>query len=142
MRKLVSGVALLALLSVACYQRPPVPAPLDAGGSQPLPTQPPRAGDIVGAPTVERGRQLFTQKGCIACHVVSGVPGAVGTVGPALDGVASRPTIAGGAVQNTPANLRRWLRNPPAMKPGTQMPNLGLSDAEIDNLIEFLNTLK
>ena len=141
MRNVLAGLVLLAAVTAACADPAPVPRLLDAGGSQPLPTQPPRAGAI-RCVSVENGKKLFSEKGCIACHTTKEVAGAVGTVGPNLDGVASRTTIAGGAIQNTPANLRNWLRNPPAMKPGTQMASLGLNPLEIDNLIELLNTLK
>jgi nitric oxide reductase subunit C len=34
--------------------------------------------------------------------------------------------------------LHRWLKDPPAIKPGTEMPNLHLSDDEIDALVMFL----
>jgi cytochrome c1 len=37
-----------------------------------------------------------------------------------------------------PAFLRVWLRDPSAVKPGTLMPNLYLSDTEIEMLITFL----
>ena len=40
---------------------------------------------------------------------------------------------------NDPAFLRRWLADPPAARPGTNMPNLNLSPAEIEDLIAFLN---
>ncbi|MCH8883131.1 MAG: hypothetical protein IIA41_06480 [SAR324 cluster bacterium] len=53
-----------------------------------------------------------------------------------------RDTIAAGTIPNTPENMRKWLKDPPAMKPGTLMLNLALTDQEIDALIEFLNTLK
>jgi len=142
MRTILAGIGLLAAVTVACADPAPAPRPIDAGGSQPMATQPARAGQITGAPSVENGKVLFASKGCIACHVTKEVPSAVGTVGPNLDGVASRPAIAGGAIQNTPANLRRWLDNPPAMKPGTQMARIGLTPIEIDNLILFLDTLK
>jgi cytochrome c2 len=39
-------------------------------------------------------------------------------------------------------NLRRWLENPPAVKAGSKMPDLGLSAEEIERLIAFLNTLE
>ena len=93
----------------------------------------------------ETGRQLFSTRGCVACHVVSEVPGAIGTVGPALDGVADaskRPKIADGRLDNNPENMKRWLMNPPAIKPGTQMPNLNLPSREADSLVAFLQTLK
>ena len=53
-----------------------------------------------------------------------------------------RDTIAAGTIPNTTENMRKWLKDPPAMKPGTLMLNLGLTDQEIDTLMEFLSTLK
>ena len=55
--------------------------------------------------------------------------------------MASRPTI-GGTLPNTPENLRAWLIDPHAFKPGTMMPNLGLTEAEATDLVAFLETLK
>jgi len=52
-----------------------------------------------------------------------------------------RPTIAGEQIQNTPDNMARWIVNPPAMKPGTQMPVLGVSDQEARDLTAFLYSL-
>ncbi len=145
MRNVLVGLGLLVgvSLSLACAQAAaPIPAAPDGGGAVPLATRPASLGGGGGAPTVERGKQLMTEKGCIACHAIKDVPGAVGNVGPALDGLAGRPTIAGGVLPNGQANLRRWLNNPPGVKPGTLMPNLGLNAGEIDSLIEFLGTLK
>jgi cytochrome c2 len=86
---------------------------------------------------------LIVQKGCPACHTISGIPGAAGTVGPNLDGVASRTTIAGGAVANNgPDDLKKWILDPPANKPGTAMPKLGLTDDEATKIVAYLETLK
>ena len=64
-------------------------------------------------------------------------------VGPSLAGVASRKTIAGGAVPNNgPDDVKRWIINPPALKPGTIMPNLGLTDDEATKIVAYLETLK
>ena len=53
------------------------------------------------------------------------------------------PRIAGGAVPNNgPDDLKRWIMNPPALKPGTIMPNTGLTDAEATTVVAFLETLK
>lgn len=90
------------------------------------------------------GKALFTEKGCVACHVAQGVPGAVGTIGPSLNGLgdaAKHPQLASGE-PNTPANIRGWIKDPQARKPGTQMPNLGLSEKEADDLTAFLVTLR
>jgi cytochrome c oxidase subunit II len=94
-----------------------------------------------GDPTL--GAQLIQQKGCPACHTIPGIPGANGSIGPNLGGVASRTTIAGGAVPNKgPDDLKRWIMDPPALKPGTIMPNLALSDQEATNIVAYLETLK
>jgi cytochrome c1 len=95
-----------------------------------------------GSPAFE-GAQIVGTKTCPGCHVIPGVAGATGTVGPNLAGVASRAKIAGGAVDNRgPDDLKAWILNPPAKKPGTLMPNLGLTDDEATKIAAFLETLK
>ena len=89
------------------------------------------------------GAALIQQKGCGACHTIPGIPGATGTIGPNLAGVASRTRIAAGAVPNNgPDDLKKWIMNPPALKPGTAMPNLGLSDDDATRIVAYLETLK
>jgi cytochrome c len=102
-----------------------------------------------GAPVVEpgspaaEGQQLIASKPCVGCHTIPGIPGANGTIGPNLGGVASRTKIAGGAVNNTgPDDLKKWIMNPPALKPGTLMPNLGLTDDEATKIVAYLELLK
>jgi cytochrome c2 len=105
-----------------------------AGGAAPA-VQP-------GTPEFE-GMQLIAQKPCVGCHIIPGIPGATGTVGPNLAGVASRPKIAGGAVNNSgPDDLKKWILNPPALKPGTLMPNVGLTDDEATKIVAYLELLK
>ena len=71
--------------------------------------------------------------------MIEGVPGARGAVGPSLDDFAQRVVIAG-AYPNTPRMLVPWLMNPPAMRPGTAMPRLGLSEAEAIHIATYLYT--
>jgi cytochrome c2 len=95
-----------------------------------------------GSPAAQ-GAQLIAAKGCGGCHTIPGIPGAAAQVGPNLGGVASRPKIAAGAVPNTgPEDLKKWIMNPPALKPGTAMPNLGLADDEATRIVAYLETLK
>jgi len=95
-----------------------------------------------GSPAAE-GAQIIATKPCVGCHTIPGIPGATGTVGPNLGGVASRAKIAGGAVSNTgPDDLKKWILNPPAQKPGTAMPNVGLNDDEATKIVAYLETLK
>src|SRR5262249_59484959 len=75
------------------------------------------------------GRQVFTTQACMGCHTIEGLSG--GHVGPDLTHFASRKTIGGGILPNTPENLGRWLKNPPAVKPGSLMPDLKLTDAQV-----------
>ena len=66
---------------------------------------------------VSEGRQIFESTACVNCHTVSGTT-ANGRFGPDLTHLMSRDTIASGAADNTPENLRLWIRNPDAIKPG------------------------
>jgi cytochrome c oxidase subunit II len=91
-------------------------------------------------PTAAEGGRLFQTRGCAACHTIDGTP-AQGKVGPNLTHVGSRHVIAGSILQNTPAELRTWLKDPPAVKPGSIMPNLGLNDHELDVLVAYLQSL-
>jgi cytochrome c2 len=108
----------------------------------PAPAKP--AAALVGdAALVDAGKALIAQKGCGACHVIPGIAGASGAIGPNLAGVASRNRIADGAVPNNgPDDLKKWIMNPPALKPGTAMPNLGLTDDEATKIVAYLETLK
>lgn len=143
MRKLLIGLVATLAISVAC-QTAPAPAVLVAGGPQPTATRPPSlGGPKAEEPTAERGQKLVTEKGCVACHAIPAPVNSNGTIGPSLAGFANHPTFVPGLnLENNQANLRRWLANPPGVKPGTQMPNLGLRPDEIDSLIMFLQTLK
>jgi len=103
----------------------------------------PPPGAAPGGGPAGAAQPIIAAKGCGTCHVIPGVPGAAGTVGPNLGGVASRTRIAGGAVPNNgPDDLKRWILNPPAVKSGTIMPNTGLTDAEASTVVAFLETLK
>jgi len=86
------------------------------------------------------GRDALQQYLCVTCHAIPGVPGAWNYVGPALGQMGERPYIAG-VLPNTPANMERWLRNPPAVKPGTAMPDLGVSEQDAKDIAAFLRTL-
>lgn len=87
---------------------------------------------------------------CLSCH-------ALGTddfgAAPNLTGIGSRESIAGILLNDDTRedgapieeNLKTWLHNPQEVKPGNTMPNpkdLGLSDAEIDSIAEYLANLK
>jgi cytochrome c oxidase subunit II len=87
------------------------------------------------------GKQLFMSSQCASCHRIAGTQ-AQGTVGPDLTHLATRTTIASATIPNTPAQLAAWISNPQAIKPGTRMPDLGLSRGQISQLVAYLESLK
>jgi len=87
------------------------------------------------------GQRVFESTACINCHTVSGTP-AKGRFGPDLTHLMSRDTIAAGAAPNTPEMLRRWIKNPDAIKPGSKMPAMGLSDQDVAAIAAYLETLR
>ncbi len=101
--------------------------------------QPSRAPTNDGA---AKGLALFRTSTCINCHAIGGVPGANARVAPDLTHVASRRQLGAGILENTPANMRRWLKNPQHIKPGVLMPDFNFTDQELDQLGEYLETLR
>jgi cytochrome c oxidase subunit 2 len=100
------------------------------------------------------GAALFADLGegrqaCVSCHQVytEGGDRSPG-VGPDLTHLFSREEFAGAIFELNEENLREWLRDPPAMKPmqyesnGIGMPDLDLSEDEIDALVAYLMTLE
>ena len=87
------------------------------------------------------GQRVFERTACINCHAVAGTA-ADGRFGPDLTHLMSRDTIAAGAAPNTPENLRRWIKNPNVIKPGSKMPAMGLSDPELSAVTSYLETLR
>jgi cytochrome c2 len=88
--------------------------------------------EMVTAPShAELGRRLFQAKGCVVCHVNRNAetsPEISLEVGPDLTRVTKDARY-----------LEAWLANPSAVKPDTTMPNLQLSQSEIEALIAFLD---
>jgi cytochrome c oxidase subunit 2 len=84
---------------------------------------------------------MFETTACINCHAVAGTA-ATGRFGPDLTHMMSRSTIASGAAENTPENLGMWIQDPEMFKPGSLMPAMKLSDADLDALVRYLETLR
>jgi cytochrome c oxidase subunit 2 len=89
----------------------------------------------------KRGRELLLTTTCATCHTVSGTM-AQGRVGPDLSHVASRRSIAGGALANTRGNLAGWIVNPQHIKPGVLMPDQSITPDDLGAILDYLETLK
>jgi len=98
---------------------------IDTNGFPAEPDLAPEPVAIAAPDTLAKAPEVFGQL-CVACHSLGGTGG---NVGPALDGVAQRYNRD---------DLRRWLEDPQAVKPGTAMPKLGLNDVQLDDLTTFL----
>jgi cytochrome c oxidase subunit II len=92
-------------------------------------------------PAVAAGRRVFVRQACMNCHTVSGTA-ATGRFGPDLTHLMSRATLASGAMDNTPANLRQWIKSPDTFKRGALMPAMQLTDEQLDQVTAYLETLK
>jgi len=87
------------------------------------------------------GRKVFFANSCVNCHTIGGTS-AQGKFGPDLTHLMSRETLAAGAAPNTKDNLRLWVRDPQKIKVGCLMPNMQLTDEEVDQVVAYLQTLK
>jgi cytochrome c oxidase subunit 2 len=89
-----------------------------------------------------KGLEVFRTSTCINCHAINGVVGANSRVAPDLTHVASRRQLGAGILQNTPANMRLWLKSPQHIKLGALMPDFSFTDEQLDQLSEYLSTLR
>jgi cytochrome c oxidase subunit II len=89
---------------------------------------------------VKAGHDIFFATSCVNCHTINGTE-AKGKFGPDLTHVMSRETLGSGAAPNTPEKMRVWVRDPQKLKQGCYMPDMQLTDAEMDELVRYLLTL-
>lgn len=110
-----------------------------------------------GTPEAD-GLQVFQDAGCVQCHTVEfeendrnisdNVIAREDFNGPSLTHFGDQyRTVFAGAVlpeegEDFEEALKRWLADPPTIKPGSYMPDLGLTEAEIDSLIAWLETME
>jgi cytochrome c oxidase subunit 2 len=92
-------------------------------------------------PEAVRGQQLFMSKTCRSCHAVRGTI-ANGDVAPDLTHLASRGMIAGGVLSTSHDDLVRFVSDPQVVKPGCNMPDLGLSPDEVRYIVAYLEELR
>jgi cytochrome c oxidase subunit II len=92
-------------------------------------------------PGAAEGRKIFFGNSCVSCHAIRGTS-AKGVFGPDLTHLMSRQTLASGATPNSHQTLRAWIRDPQQLKVGCLMPNMQLSDKEVDQIVAYLETLR
>jgi cytochrome c len=88
-----------------------------------------------------RGKALVQQIGCGSCHQIPGIASAQGEVGPPLDKLARRAYLAG-ILPNNFDNLVLWITQPQSVAPDSAMPDLGLNDAQAQDIAAYLYTLQ
>lgn len=102
------------------------------------PTRGEAIAEVRGDPA--RGKQLLAEFGCRSCHLIPGVRGPAGNVGPPLTAWAERQFISGRLV-NLPGALVAWILNPRAVEPGTVMPAVGATPEQAEDMAAYLYTL-
>ena len=120
--------------SAGASVRASVPAPPAAPASAGAPA--------TGADEVQRGRQLFGEVGCAACHRIAGTD-AQGRSGPDLTHVGSRRSLGAGILPNTRGTLIGWIGDSQSIKPNNRMPAYrSLPAAELDALAAYMESLR
>ncbi len=82
--------------------------------------------DVPDAPKLAHGHEVFEKAGCIGCHKLHGVGG---VIGPELDNVGAN---------RTPEWLLKHFKNPATVTPGSAMPPIKASDADLDDLTLYV----
>lgn len=86
----------------------------------------PQAGMAEG----EKAKMLIERKGCLNCHSLNGRGGKMG------------PPLQSTAAWSGPDRMRQYIHDPRSVNPKSIMPVLHLSDEEIDEIVEFLQSFK
>lgn len=92
-------------------------------------------------PAERAGQGVFMSNACVSCHAIRGTQ-AAGVFGPDLTHFGSRLTLGAGMLENTEANLIRWLDSTQHVKPGSLMPEVQLTDQQVAQLTAYLRALR
>ena len=105
---------------------------------------------VVESELAKKGEAVFVQ--CQVCHTIAGTPSedlekqilaanpGAGKAGPNLSTLGSRRYFAAGTRLNTLDNLKLWIRDPQALKPGALMTKLALSEEELEAVATYVQT--
>ncbi|OYU98508.1 MAG: cytochrome C [Burkholderiales bacterium PBB5] len=78
-------------------------------------------------PAVVRGKHLWETRNCIGCHTLLG------------EGAYFAPELGNVYKRRGPEFIKAWIKSQPTGAPGRrQMPNFHFTDAQLDDLVEFL----
>ena len=94
---------------------------------------------VTGDPAA--GEAALVQYNCGACHVIAGVPGARGLVGPSLTDAGKQAFVAG-VLPNTPGNMALWIQEPQKIVPGNAIPDLDVSATEAEDMVAYLYSIR
>lgn len=93
--------------------------------------------DVPEGSALAKAEETFVNAACAGCHTVRGTD-AQGTIGPDLTHVASRDTIVSATQSNTRRHMWQWVNHPQQVKPGNVMPNVPLSEQELNLILTYL----
>lgn len=110
------------------------PDPTAAGFSPPA--LPPKPDDA----RLEKGKQLFSQRGCASCHTFGNVDFGVNATQLAASKVVAQlaPNLRFARERTRPDVLVQWIVDPKSVSPTTTMPALGVTVADAEILRDFL----
>ena len=102
---------------------------------------PPEQGQFMPLASADRGKAVIARVGCASCHTIGGIDWPRGRVGPALHDFTERGLIAG-RLPNRPEFLAAYVRNAPALVPGSAMPAMPISEREARDIAAYLYQLE
>ncbi len=78
-------------------------------------------------PAVVRGKHIWETRNCIGCHTLLG------------EGAYFAPELGNVYTRRGPDFIKAWMKAQPTQAPGRrQMPQFHLTDAQLDDVVEFL----
>ncbi|WP_126173570.1 c-type cytochrome [Altericroceibacterium xinjiangense] len=99
--------------------------------------EPPTTRRMPDSAAASRGLALIDKVGCGACHEIPGLDWPKGRLGPSLAGFDDVGLIAG-HLPNRPGTLAAFIRNAPAVKPGSTMPPMPLTEEQAADIAAYL----
>jgi cytochrome c len=94
--------------------------------------------EVIAGGNADRGKKLLKDFGCGSCHVIPGVSGADGRVGPSLADARTADSTIAGVLPNTPENDVKWIMDPKRYSPKTVMPDVGVREDQARDIVAYL----